>query len=411
MIDSAGVRELPGGGALADIMDKVAVEPTAIRQAANRWRNAGATAVDYVGGVGNVVAKVDGAWQGQAADEFVKHMAKYRKAGEGLSTGLTACAGALDKVADELGTARSEINGIANRLLDAAADHRTRFKKDNPDAEAGAEDEGIRKLAAEAAAEAEPKLKPVNDAISDATTLLAGRVKDSGGFTFTDFKAPGAEQFVPAKGEGGWVRTAGFQDRSGGDGGGGQGGGAGEGGGGGGGGGGAGGGGGSGEGGGSGSGGGSKGSPGYEYGGVSSGGGAPAPKAEVTAWIKEALEIIKSPEMAGVLAERGLKVGDLDPNDSQDIQRIWTIIHHESGGNPSAINNWDINAKNGVPSQGLMQTIPPTFNAHSLPGHKQILDPVDNIIAGVLYTYSRYGNLGNHPGIESLESGGGYRPY
>ncbi|MFC6897916.1 transglycosylase SLT domain-containing protein [Nonomuraea dietziae] len=128
-------------------------------------------------------------------------------------------------------------------------------------------------------------------------------------------------------------------------------------------------------------------------------------------WIKEALKVIRSPEMAGVMRSRGIDVSDLDPNDPKDIERIWTIIHHESGGNPSAINNWDINAKNGVPSQGLMQTIPPTFNTHSLPGHKQILEPVDNIIAGVLYTYKRYGDLAHHPGIASLERGGGYRPY
>jgi hypothetical protein len=152
----------------------------------------------------------------------------------------------------------------------------------------------------------------------------------------------------------------------------------------------------------------------YGYTGTSSGGTTSRPKPEVVEWIKEALTVIKSPEMAAVLRKRGIDVSDLDPNDPKDIERIWTVIFHESGGNPSAINRWDINAQNGVPSQGLMQTIPPTFNAHSLPGYKQILEPVDNIIAGVLYTYSRYGDMGRHPGIASLESGdpnAGYRPY
>ncbi|MGI5269172.1 transglycosylase SLT domain-containing protein [Nonomuraea sp. CA-218870] len=87
------------------------------------------------------------------------------------------------------------------------------------------------------------------------------------------------------------------------------------------------------------------------------------------------------------------------------------IIHHESSGNPNAINTWDQNARDGVPSQGLMQTIPPTFDKHHLPGYDKIREPVDNIIAGVLYTYSRYGSLAEHPGIASLERGGGYRPY
>lgn len=66
----------------------------------------------------------------------------------------------------------------------------------------------------------------------------------------------------------------------------------------------------------------------------------------------------------------------------------------ESGGNPSAINNWDINAKNGVPSQGLMQVIPPTFRAYARPGYnRNILDPLSNILASIRYTLSRYGSL------------------
>lgn len=66
----------------------------------------------------------------------------------------------------------------------------------------------------------------------------------------------------------------------------------------------------------------------------------------------------------------------------------------ESGGNPSAINNWDINAINGVPSQGLMQVIPPTFAAYARPGYnRNILDPLSNILASIRYTLSRYGSL------------------
>lgn len=70
---------------------------------------------------------------------------------------------------------------------------------------------------------------------------------------------------------------------------------------------------------------------------------------------------------------------------------IRNMIEHESGGNPRAINNWDSNAAAGTPSIGLMQTIQPTFNAYALPGHRNIYDPVDNIIAGLRYALSRYG--------------------
>ena len=65
----------------------------------------------------------------------------------------------------------------------------------------------------------------------------------------------------------------------------------------------------------------------------------------------------------------------------------------ESGGNPRAVNNWDINAKLGHPSKGLMQTIDSTFNAYKLPGHDNIWNPVDNMIAAIRYMIKRYGSV------------------
>ena len=80
-------------------------------------------------------------------------------------------------------------------------------------------------------------------------------------------------------------------------------------------------------------------------------------------------------------------------------------MNQESGGNPNAINNWDINAKNGVPSQGLMQTIPPTFAAYAGPfASRPITDPLANIYAGCNYAIHRYGSLAgmNRPGGYAL---------
>ncbi|MEX1447416.1 transglycosylase SLT domain-containing protein [Enterococcus sp. C76] len=66
----------------------------------------------------------------------------------------------------------------------------------------------------------------------------------------------------------------------------------------------------------------------------------------------------------------------------------------ESNGNPNAINNWDINAKNGTPSKGLMQVIDPTFRAYAQsPYNKNIWDPLSNILASMRYALSRYGSL------------------
>jgi WXG100 family type VII secretion target len=69
------------------------------------------------------------------------------------------------------------------------------------------------------------------------------------------------------------------------------------------------------------------------------------------------------------------------------------------------------NAAKGTPSKGLMQCIDPTFQAHALPGHGDIWNPVDNIIAGVRYTFDRYGGFDGHPGLASMAAGGGYQGY
>jgi phage-related protein len=77
-------------------------------------------------------------------------------------------------------------------------------------------------------------------------------------------------------------------------------------------------------------------------------------------------------------------------------------MNQESGGNPRAINNWDINAKNGTPSKGLMQVIDPTFNAYAgkLRG-RGVWDPLANLYASMRYALARYGSLAsayNRPG-------------
>jgi SLT domain-containing protein len=84
---------------------------------------------------------------------------------------------------------------------------------------------------------------------------------------------------------------------------------------------------------------------------------------------------------------------------------------HESGGNPSAVNNTDINAQRGDPSRGLFQTIMATFQAYALSGHGNIFNPVDNAAAAIGYIKSRYGDVFHVPGIMSLASGGPYVGY
>lgn len=76
-----------------------------------------------------------------------------------------------------------------------------------------------------------------------------------------------------------------------------------------------------------------------------------------------------------------------------NLDRLLYQMQTESGGNPRAINLWDINAKRGTPSKGLMQVIDPTFRAYRMPGFNNIWNPLDNILASIRYAVSRYGSL------------------
>ena len=126
---------------------------------------------------------------------------------------------------------------------------------------------------------------------------------------------------------------------------------------------------------------------------------APAPgtySGNLDGWINQAIQVLEA---------------NGTPADQINVADINTIIQYESGGNPLAINNYDVNAVNGHPSIGLMQTIRSTFNAHALPGHYDIWNPVDNIVAAVRYAQAQYGSLEQVPGIVSVHNGGPYVPY
>ncbi|AFU05600.1 transglycosylase SLT domain-containing protein [Nocardia brasiliensis] len=122
----------------------------------------------------------------------------------------------------------------------------------------------------------------------------------------------------------------------------------------------------------------------------------PMPSGDVAKWIAEAKQ---------KLIEMGYKPEDIDE------RAIALIIQHESSGNPYAENRTDINWINGHPSKGLMQTIDSTFNAYKAPGHDDIWNPVDNIIAGVRYSIDTYGSVTNVPGVVAVNSGSAYRGY
>lgn len=118
--------------------------------------------------------------------------------------------------------------------------------------------------------------------------------------------------------------------------------------------------------------------------------------AQVQAWIGQAFAILET---------TGVPAAELDQ------AGVTLIVQHESGGDPAAVNLWDSNFQSGHPSKGLMQCIDSTFEAYRLPGHGDIFNPVDNVIAGVRYAISRYGSISNVPGVQAVEQGGGYIGY
>jgi hypothetical protein len=83
-------------------------------------------------------------------------------------------------------------------------------------------------------------------------------------------------------------------------------------------------------------------------------------------------------------------------------------MQQESGGDPNAVNRWDVNWVNGTPSVGLMQVIKPTFRAYAgkYKGtgpftYGVSTDPMANIYSSMRYALSRYGSLSkayNRPG-------------
>ncbi|WP_371621725.1 transglycosylase SLT domain-containing protein [Streptomyces sp. NBC_01116] len=95
-------------------------------------------------------------------------------------------------------------------------------------------------------------------------------------------------------------------------------------------------------------------------------------------WIRESLDIMEKKNIPG------------------SYEGLHRNIMRESSGNPNAVNDWDINAQNGIPSKGLLQVIQPTFDAYHVKGtEKKLTDPVANITAAANYAADRYGSIDN----------------
>lgn len=390
------VAGLPGGAAVAEIARKVeTAQPQAVRDIATHWRESAGKCGDGGKSVTGAVNALDGAWEGGSADAFTGYMGNFTKAGTSVSEALTNAASGLDAAAGALENAKSAVDKRCEGLLTEVRN----WDAAHPQPKDGERDAAIKPLCDAAKGDVQKSVDAANNELTNALNTVKGAVNI--GSKFSALPAPGDQSFAPAPG-----RTIDWKAKpepvtatttqstptpaspaAAAGGGGGHGGGGGGGGG-------------------ESSGGGGGGGGGGDMGGGGGGGlgpsggppdsGSPAPQGQVKEWIEEAMKILQ---------ENGVDTSKMSEND------IWAIIQHESGGNPHAINNWDSNAAAGHPSKGLMQCIDSTFQSNKLPGHDDIYNPVDNIIAGVRYSISRYGSVSNVPGIKAMSHGGAYQGY
>jgi uncharacterized protein YukE len=366
------VADLPGGagaGVANSAKPVYTADPGSITGLADDLTKAAGTAEGCSQAVEHAVSGL-GSWQGDTANSFRGYLSRFTGASNSGHAAMVAGAKALHDAAKTLSDGKNSLEKLFEQVL---TDYRANLKAYGtvPPHPTQAETESA---ADQAVADNQGAITSQVNSINASLGTAAGELHSAaGGFNpkFSSLPAPG--EAVPQSTTTSSAPPSSTNDSAHGGGGGGGG-----------------------TGGGGGGGGFSGGGGGG--GGLGPSGGPPAtkPPGNVQQWIQEAIQ---------VLEQNGVPAGDLNAQD------IWTIIQHESGGNPNAINNWDSNAAAGHPSKGLMQTIDSTFNSYKLAGHGNIYNPVDNIVAGVRYALSRYRSIGNVPGIVAVHSGRAYVGY
>lgn len=120
-------------------------------------------------------------------------------------------------------------------------------------------------------------------------------------------------------------------------------------------------------------------------------------------------EEASAPAGSGVQRWKDLVIKALDKNglstSESMVNKVLRQIQTESGGNEKAVQGGytDINTITGDLAKGLMQTISATFNAYAFPGHKNIFNGYDNLLAALAYAKNRYGSK-----LAGLGEGHGY---
>lgn len=120
-------------------------------------------------------------------------------------------------------------------------------------------------------------------------------------------------------------------------------------------------------------------------------------------WIKKQFEELADPGGSGVERWRPyvIKALAILHLSSSLVGKVLRQIQTESGGNPKAMGGTDGLADGHA--MGLMQVKPGTFAANKLPGHGNIWNGFDNLLAGLNYARKRYGDS-----LSFLGQGHGY---
>jgi WXG100 family type VII secretion target len=272
------------------------VNPAAIQKAADQFHQAAANAGDHGASLKQSTdALQGGVWKGPAADAFFGYVKQITDAGDKVQKHL-------QDVSDDLGVLQGQLADIKGKIQTTFSAAEKTIKDANAKASAAADSADT--AAAQAAKDDKPAPSPssaeiiaaakaadektATQAKTDIGTLLTQAdelIKKSQELMKTQVE--GGYSTVPLPGKDGTVpkSTGGLHSASHGGGGGGSGGGGGG-------------------------------------GGLGPSGGPPSspPPGNVQSWISEAIKILQA---------NGIPVTDAD------IQKIWTIIQHESGGNPN----------------------------------------------------------------------------
>lgn len=72
-------------------------------------------------------------------------------------------------------------------------------------------------------------------------------------------------------------------------------------------------------------------------------------------------------------------------------EQMMRVAKRESNFQANAVNNWDSNARAGIPSKGMFQMIEPSFRSYAMPGHGNIFNPLDEAISAMRYIVAKFG--------------------